>query len=560
MATWSTQPDPINGLTGPDYNSYQVLAVGGTATQRLDAHFGNRLTVLDFGAVDRTGVASAQMVVAAAVAGCYATGDALWWPDGTYLTTASIPNFHDVRHRGPGVLKRGNDLFYVDPSFHPGTTNILYVDTTGSNSNDGLTSAYPRLTCQSAGDNIYKYSYGDVTWKLQFAAGTYVASPTFTKAFPTPNRIQFLGAAVSDGTTPTTIFDATGNGVHGLYLQNSIRAYVEDIKFTDFTLTGTPTANNLMAGLIVDGDCELWTRNVFADGCDVGIALHNRSQGRVQAGRFGATTANGCAVMTVRHSFVSTGYGGSAADANGITGTAMLGGGYGIFSKEWAMNHVDYTYLSTQTLAGVILDTFSRVNAQSSEFVSCLVGIDARGRSNVGHSSTFTTCTTDIAYRGGSGAAGTDVLDSTDISPATKQISTGGTTQSATPVEVFTKTFQGNELQVRGTGFRLRLYCEVTGTAATKTVTVTLGATTLLTAVIAASTTDYEIHVDLCQVTAASSQRGFSRILQNGVTPTLNYVTSAEDMTIDKTLTVTHQVTNVADLNRIGFIELEIGH
>jgi hypothetical protein len=117
-----------------------------------------------------------------------------------------------------------------------------------------------------------------------------------------------------------------------------------------------------------------------------------------------------------------------------------------------------------------------------------------------------------------------------------------------------------NELQVRGTGFRLRLYCDVTGVANTKTVTVTLGSTTLLTAVIAAATLEYEINVDLCQVTAASVQRYFTRIHQSGVLPVYNTGGSTEDMTAATTLTVTHQVTNVADLNRINFIECEITH
>jgi hypothetical protein len=173
---------------------------------------------------------------------------------------------------------------------------------------------------------------------------------------------------------------------------------------------------------------------------------------------------------------------------------------------------------------------------------------------------TFTTCTTDTAYRGGAFPVGDKYDASTDISPPTKQVSIGGSTQSAAPVSVYTKTFAANELQVRGTGFRLRLYCDVTGVVNTKTVTVTLGATTLLIATIAAATLEYEIHVDLMQITAATSQRYVTRINQSGVLPVFVTGGCAENMTAASTLTVTHQVTNVADLNRINYIECEITH
>lgn len=515
----------------------------------------------DFSAVG-DGTTSDQSAVASAVAASYASGQELYWPDGTYLTTATIPNFHDVRHRGPGILKRSSDLFYVDPSMQLAKTNNLYVSTTGSNTADGLSSSESRLTCQSTGNIIYGYTYGDVTWKINFAAGTYSTQCSFTQPFPTPRTTYFLGVVKSNGTVPTTIFDAPSLGVHGLYFQNGMDVRVEDIKFTDYSLTGTPNANALISGLVVDGRCNLYTRNIWADNCDVGISVYTHSQARIEAGKFGATTACGAAVLNIRYSFASIGYGGSVADSSGATGVAVIGGGYGVFSKEWAMTHADYCYFSAQTLAGVILLTSSRVNATASAFVSCNVGIDARSLSNVGATvtTTFTTCTTDIAYRGGSIPVGDSYDATNDISPPTKQISTGGSTQSATPVTVYTKNFAANELQIRGTGFRLRLYCDVTGVANTKTVVVTLGATTLLTAVIAAATLEYEINVDLCQVTAATSQRYFTRIHQSGVLPVYNTGGSAEDMTAAKTLTVTHQVTNVADLNRVNFIECEITH
>lgn len=512
--------------------------------------------------INVAGYAATQAGYAEAVADAYAAGKTVYWPAGTYVTTATIPNFHDVRHHGPGIVQRVIDLFYPDPSLHPGVTNILYVATTGSDTNDGLSSSEPRLTLQSMGNVIYTYNYGDVTWKIKFAAGTYSTQCSFSRPFPTPNYTYFLGVVKANGTVPTVIFNAPSNGVHGLYFQNAVIARVEDIKFTNYTSTGTPIANNEVTGLMADAHCLLYTRNVWGDGNDCTISVVTSSQARIEAGKHGATTANGCAVLCYRHSFVSVGYLGSVADSSGATGVAVIGGGYGIFSKEWSMNHVDYCYFSGQTEAGIFIQTCSRINATDCSLNSCFVGIDARSLSIVGMTAgtTFTSCTTDVAHRGNSVTVGDKYTNDTDISASTKRVSTGGETQSATPVTVYTKAFAGNELQVRGCGFRLRLYGEVTGTANTKTITVTFGSTILLTATIAAATTDYEVQVDLFQVTPATQQRMFTRIHQNGTLPVYNSGSLTEDTTAARTLTVTHSVTNTADKNIINFIELEIGH
>ena len=51
-----------------------------------------------------------------------------------------------------------------------------------------------------------------------------------------------------------------------------------------------------------------------------------------------------------------------------------------------------------------------------------------------------------------------------------------------------------------------------------------------------------------------------TRINQNGVLPVYASTTNSEDLSAAKDLTVTHQVTNVADLNRVLFTELDILH
>ena len=557
-------------LTSPTINgtisgTAAILPTGATTARPLSTRFADYVNVKDYGAVG-DGTTDDTTAVAAAITAA-ADGREIYWPDGMYLTVGSLSNFHSRRHVGPGVVKRGSTLFYVDPSLNPGVTNNLYVATTGSDTADGLSSTEPRLTVLATGNLIYTYSYGDITWAVNLAAGTYTAvDQTFSKPFPSPLRVQFLGASVSAGVQPTTIIQATGQGagsaVQGMYFQNYVRAEVRNINFKNYRTNASPDATLLGSGLIADTFCDLYTVNVWTDDCDQGIYCTNGTMARIEAGRHGFNAINGNGVQFIRHSKGTVGYNGTAADVNGATGVAFIGGQRGVLVQEFSMMHADYCYFSTQTFSGALVNT-SRIHSVSSTYLSCVVGVDLRFNSNFSNTTnTFTTCTDDIKLLSGSRHAGTPFAETLDLGPPIKQIdAVGASTQSTTPVTILTKAFEAKELATRGAGFKLRMHFEVIGTADTKTIVVTFGSATLVTATIAASTVNYEVQVDLMNVTAASSQKIFTRILQGGVTPTLNLdVTIAQDLTTAKTLTVTHQVTNVADLNRFGFSELEIQH
>ena len=543
-----------------------VTATGGLTARILPNHLGARITVTDFGNETSMplGVVSAQVALSAAVAYCYTNAKELYWPAGTYLSTATIPNFHDVRHRGPGILKRGSTLFYPDPSANPGVTNNLYVATAGVNTNDGLTSSEPRLTVQSMGNAIYGYPWADITWVVNMAAGTYLTTvTTFSSAFPTPSRVQFKGPSVGAGVQPTVIVQAATptTDTFGWYFQNLIRVQVSDVNFKSFRVAAAPSGNTLGQALTADGRCELYTTNVWTDDCDQGIYVANGSQVRVQAGRHGYNAINGCGVQLIRHCHGIVGYNGTLADVNGVTGTAFIGGTYGVLLQEFSMSHTDTCYFSAQTQAGALCN-ISRIHSVSSTYDTCNVGIDARTNSNLGATTnTFTGCTTDYILRSGSRFSGTLAEEGTDNGPPVKAYSTVvQTTQSATPVSIFSSIFVAKEFGARGSGFELRLYGDVTGVANTKVIVVTLGATTLLTATIAAATLEYKITVKLALITQ-TSQYIFTSIEQSGVLPVYALTTTiAEDFKTSLTLTATHQVTNVADLNRVAMIELEIQH
>ena len=523
------------------------------------------LNVKTYGAVG-DGVTSDQSAITNAVAAAFSTGNLLYWPPGTYVTTASIANFHSARHMGPGILKRGSALFYVDPAMYPGQINNLYVATTGVDTNDGLSSSQPRLTVQSMANVIFNYPYGDVTWKVQIAAGTYVASTLFLKAFPSPNRIQFLGAPVSDGTVPTTIFNSPGGvGQSGLTFFSYGNIYVEDIKLTNYKDSGSVTYSGGGYGIQAHDMCNIYLRNCHASTCDNGINAQLGTRIRMQAGLVDA-----CAIGVGMFSNVgySIGYNGTAADATGGTGVAVTNCITGVLLHEMTSGHMDYCYLGSNT-TGLLLTIGSRTLLAGSTVISNTKGVVADNLSNLAQDpsnpNTYTGNTTNVTTLSGAMRSGDpNFVDETDyMGPSKfKLIDTNTyTTQSASPVNILSQVFVANELQVRGAGFVLKLYGDVTGTANTKTIVVAITGATLLTATIAATTTDYIIEVELTNRTAANNLQYATRIFQNGVLPVINVAGSATvNLTASATLTVTHQVTNVADANNIKRMLLEVVH
>lgn len=240
------------------------------------------IDVKEYYALVGDGTTSDHASVAAAVAAAYAGGYELYWAAGTYLTTSSIANLHDVRHHGPGVLKRGSDLFYLEPKY--GQSNTLYVSTAGSNSNDGLSSSYPTLTIQKAVDYLRLYTPLKGAWTISIAAGTYAESVAVLDHtnFQT-SYLTFAGPSVATvQTTPTVIIDYPGSGSGvGLDLGQHNKVKVQNIKFTDFTLTG----------LNADDFSSVWAYNVHATTCLQGIvgnACRLYVQGGVLTGGGGA--------------------------------------------------------------------------------------------------------------------------------------------------------------------------------------------------------------------------------------------------------------------------------
>lgn len=159
------------------------------------------------------GVTDDTTAVTNAVAKAYADGQDLYWSAGTYLTTASIPNFHAVRHVGPGVVKRGSDLWKINPT--NAETNTVYVnETSGSSTNDGLSSSEPISTIQSAADAIaIADGMAGATFRITLAADTYTEGVSLVSPQFYDKRVEIIGPTVSnsDGNSiKATISSETG--------------------------------------------------------------------------------------------------------------------------------------------------------------------------------------------------------------------------------------------------------------------------------------------------------------------------------------------------------------
>lgn len=161
-------------------------AVEAAAAQKSDV-------ILSVKAYDATGdgTTSDQVSVAAAVAAAYAAGAELYWPAGSYLTTANVANLHSVRHRGPGAIKRGSATFYPCPK--QGQTNTLYVDASAADdTGDGLSTSQPIKALSRVATVLSNYGPQLASrWLVRLAAGTY-GGVNFTRKFITLNDTGLL--------------------------------------------------------------------------------------------------------------------------------------------------------------------------------------------------------------------------------------------------------------------------------------------------------------------------------------------------------------------------------
>lgn len=258
--------DPADGsaaLAAPSGSSkvgFQQSGTGAVARTVQD-ELRDRLSVRGFITTTVDGTTSNQSGIANAVAEAMARGAELFWPAGTYVSDANIPNFHSVRHAGPGVIKRGASLFYVQ--IRDGQTNTIFVANDGSTANDGLSVSQPTKLANAF---TALKNYGPVlsgTWRVLHAAGTYSASDfAQINDLTSTNYLQVIGPDVAFG-VPTVIYDMNGStSSYAMWFGGRMQIKLADIKFINCTTGGA-----LAAAVVLDNGPKAWVRNVHIDNC-----------------------------------------------------------------------------------------------------------------------------------------------------------------------------------------------------------------------------------------------------------------------------------------------------
>lgn len=303
---------------------------------------GSPISVLDYGAVG-DGIADDTVAVQNAVNAAYLSGESLLFSDGTYLTTASIANFHNVAKIGLGVIKRGVNLWVVTPDRT--STRQLYVSPTGNNANDGLSATEPLASIQTAVDVVNKY--GPVVGKQQIigAAGVYAERVSVPIGLAlNQNYLEFkfpsdpgvrgdptawpAGGAILDGAT------FSGSSGAGFTIGSYNNCYIEYLLVRNWFDAALPANSQIKRGIQVDAFGNLFTLGVsgFGNGWS-NIAINPSGRGVVTGGILDGA----------RYCMDNTG-GRLSLTATALTYTTMKNGlEYGLYAKHESSTVMDFT-------------------------------------------------------------------------------------------------------------------------------------------------------------------------------------------------------------------------
>ncbi|SDK78726.1 glycosyl hydrolase family 28-related protein [Arthrobacter sp. ok362] len=332
------------------------------------------INVQDYGA-NGNGATSNNTQIQAAVDAATAQGKALYWPTGTYVKSVNIANFHTVRHTGPGVIKHGTDLFYVEPKL--GQSNTLYVSTSGTNSNDGTNSALPMRQVNYAFGTVLP-NYGPVldgVWTVKLAAGTYTDRVVFPTGLDSVNTVTIQGPIVGYPNNPTAKWSEGYNVSAAAIKMVDTKAAVtfSDIEFIGYN-GSTASAGITTSG--VEGsvtcintwftDCYWGFSNQDGDGFWVsGVAnrcgfLGDTTTGTARSSRNG----NGGAYRGLMHSRHTIGT--QNAGDNSL-GPKVTNSKSAFFIQELCTGHIDWATIEDCDF-GVNLNVASRVNVDGTSF------------------------------------------------------------------------------------------------------------------------------------------------------------------------------------------------
>lgn len=298
-----------NGSANNAANVLYVPNPSGQVPRTVQSRLRDRISVLDYIDSPVDGVTSNQGGLEAAVAAANDLGADLWWPTGTYVSDSYIPGFHNCRHYGPGVIKRGIYSFRVRPRAKATTTNYIFADPAGNDAYDGLTPDFPKGTIQGAFNCLQ--NMGDELggfWRVELAGATFNQSGTLD-GVKFRNRLVVAGRARAAGALATLINGAgiSSSFLAGMTLSNGIYAQVNSIHFINWTGASGVGSGDANTGLTVVDKCNVWSDDCDFTSCGTGLGATNC---RIYQGRGNVTN---CSIGST--AFASTqcsyGYGGA---------------------------------------------------------------------------------------------------------------------------------------------------------------------------------------------------------------------------------------------------------
>lgn len=313
------------------------------------------------------GLTNVSLTVNAQVLRAFEQGLDLFWPDGIYLTTESIPHFHEVRHRGPGVIKRGANLFYVEPK--AGQENTLYCNaSTGDDLNDGLSgnTAFEQITRSVEVLDNYGPALGG-KWTIQPAAGTYKGDITIPRNLLMREYLTIHGAGGAHPNVPTVIVDFAEdtNARWGFFAQDFSRLWLEQIKIVGAFEQGVYCRQKVI----------FTSENVHIDGADVGFQFNDHVRHQVIGGIVENCTDTG--IVDIFNSISGFTAAGSNADAVTIRNCPT-----GYQRKESTVGHMDYVNVE-DCETGFEIHHGCVANIGNMSFKRCDVGITMVGAADI---------------------------------------------------------------------------------------------------------------------------------------------------------------------------------
>lgn len=325
----------------------------------------HRRSVRSYGAVG-DGIADDTNAIATAVADAAQFGFELYWPDGDFVSTSSIPNLHTVRHRGPGAILVGSVRFYPHPE--TGQTNTLYCDPSGSDTNDGLSTARPFREIRTAIAILGNYGPSiDGSWIFRAAAGTYKGGIVFPRNIQLRDFVKILGPDVGGHpNVPTAIVDkaADTSATYGISAFDGILLWVQDIKFLS---NPASAATRFAQSELIVRFCYYQRRNVHVYGSTVGLQTNIHCTYFNYGGIIDACTSIGISeLFHITRSFDTVS---SAAQQLTIKNCPV-----GLKAKENCVGHTDYITFE-DCANGLQLHLFSGTNPKGAVFRRCDVGI-----------------------------------------------------------------------------------------------------------------------------------------------------------------------------------------